>query len=188
MARFYKLERDTLDTVAERKEGEQSDMFRDFLFRVTKQTNNCIIKEEKRNMSRVLMIGAGGVATVAAFKIAQNPDVFTEFMIASRRKEKCDKLVADIHAKGYNIDIKTAQVDADDVEQLKALFADYQPELVINLALPYQDLTIMEACLACGCSYLDTANYEPKDEAHFEYSWQWAYRERFRQAGLTAIL
>ena len=139
-------------------------------------------------MSRVLMIGAGGVATVAAFKIVQNADVFTEFMIASRRKAKCDKLVEAIHAKGYQMDIKTAQVDADDVEQLKALFSDYQPELVINLALPYQDLTIMEACLACGCNYLDTANYEPKDEAHFEYSWQWAYRERFEKAGLTAIL
>lgn len=139
-------------------------------------------------MSKVLMIGAGGVATVAAFKIVQNSDVFTEFMIASRRKQKCDDLVAAIKAKGYKADIKTAQVDADDVEQLKALFNDYKPELVINLALPYQDLTIMDACLACGCNYMDTANYEPKDEAHFEYSWQWAYRERFEQAGLTAIL
>ena len=132
------------------------------------------------------MIGAGGVATVAAFKIVQNADVFTDFMIASRRKEKCDALVSAIHAKGYDMPIKTAQVDADDVEQLKALFNDYQPELVVNLALPYQDLTIMEACLACGCNYLDTANYEPKDEAHFEYSWQWAYKERFEQAGLCA--
>lgn len=134
------------------------------------------------------MIGAGGVATVAAFKIVQNADVFTEFMIASRRKQKCDELVEAIKAKGYKADIKTAQVDADDVEQLKALFNDYKPELVINLALPYQDLTIMDACLACGCNYLDTANYEPKDEAHFEYSWQWAYKDRFEQAGLTAIL
>ena len=96
-------------------------------------------------MSKILMIGAGGVATVAAFKIAQNADVFTDFMIASRRKEKCDKLVEAIHAKGYTMDIKTAQVDADDVNQLKDLFNDYKPELVINLALPYQDLTIMEA-------------------------------------------
>ena len=139
-------------------------------------------------MSRVLMIGAGGVATVAAFKIAQNADVFTEFMIASRRKQKCDAIVEAIHQKGYKLPIQTAQVDADDVEQLKTLFNSYKPELVINLALPYQDLTIMEACLACGCSYLDTANYEPKDEAHFEYSWQWAYREKFEKAGLTAIL
>ena len=87
-----------------------------------------------------------------------------------------------------NPNIKTAQVDADDVAQLKELFNSYQPELVINLALPYQDLTIMEACLACGVNYLDTANYEPKDEAHFEYSWQWAYKKRFEEAGLTAIL
>ena len=139
-------------------------------------------------MGRILMIGAGGVATVAAFKIAQNADVFTEFMIASRRKEKCDQIVDAIHKAGHNMDIKTAQVDADDVEQLKALFNDFKPELVVNLALPYQDLTIMDACLACGCNYLDTANYEPKDEAHFEYSWQWAYRERFEKAGLCAIL
>ena len=130
------------------------------------------------------MIGAGGVATVAAFKIAQNADVFTDFMIASRRKEKCDAIVRAIGKPG----IKTAQVDADDVEQLKALFNDYKPTLVINLALPYQDLAIMDACLACGVNYLDTANYEPRDEAHFEYSWQWAYADRFKQAGLTAIL
>lgn len=139
-------------------------------------------------MGKVLMIGAGGVATVAAFKIAKNADVFTEFMIASRRKEKCDHIVEAIHKAGIDMPIKTAQVDADDVEQLKALFNDYKPELVVNLALPYQDLTIMDACLACGCNYLDTANYEPKDEAHFEYSWQWAYKDRFEQAGLTAIL
>ena len=135
------------------------------------------------------MIGAGGVATVAAFKIAQNADVFTDFMIASRRKAKCDKIVEEIYKRlEVTPNFSTAQVDADDVEQLKALFNEYKPELVINLALPYQDLTIMEACLACGCNYLDTANYEPKDEAHFEYSWQWAYKERFEQAGLTAIL
>ena len=119
------------------------------------------------------MIGAGGVATVAAYKIAQNTDVFTEFMIASRRKEKCDQLVKAIHDKGYTMPIETAQGDADDVEQLKALMKAYQPEIVINLAWPYQDLTIMEDCLACGVNYLDNANYEPKDEAHFEYSWQW---------------
>lgn len=135
-------------------------------------------------MGKILMIGAGGVATVAAFKIAKNADVFTDFMIASRRKEKCDEIVRAIG----NPNIKTAQVDADDVEQLKTLFNDYKPEIVINLALPYQDLTIMDACLACGVSYLDTANYEPMDEAHFEYSWQWAYKDRFEKAGLTAIL
>ena len=149
------------------------------------ECGNCQCKKDK---GRVLMIGAGGVATVCAFKIAQNTDVFGDFMIASHHKEKCDKLVANIHAKGYDMDIKTAEVDADSVEQLIELFNSFKPELVINLALPYQDLTIMEACLACGCNYLDTANYEPKDEAHFEYSWQWAYKDRFEKAGLTAIL
>ena len=106
------------------------------------------------------MIGAGGVATVAAHKIAQNDDVFTEFIIASRRKEKCDAIVDAIKAKGIgkNMKISTAQVDADDVEQLKALFNEFKPELCVNLALPYQDLTIMDACLACGVNYLDTAN------------------------------
>ena len=134
------------------------------------------------------MIGAGGVATVAAFKIVQNADVFTEFMIASRRKAKCDQLVEAIHQNGYDMPIKTAQVDADSVEQLVELMNGFKPDIVMNLALPYQDLTIMEACLQTGCNYLDTANYEPKDEAHFEYSWQWAYRERFEKAGLCAIL
>ena len=135
-------------------------------------------------MGKVLIIGAGGVATVAAHKVAQNTDVFSEIMIASRTKSKCDAIVKAIGRP----DIKTAQVDADSVEQLCALFNEFRPDLVMNLALPYQDLTIMEACLQCGCCYLDTANYEPIDEAHFEYSWQWAYKERFEQAGLTAIL
>ncbi len=135
-------------------------------------------------MGKVLIIGAGGVATVAAHKVAQNADVFTEIMIASRTKSKCDAIVKAIG----NPAIKTAQVDADDVEQLVALFESFRPDIVMNLALPYQDLTIMEACLRTGVNYLDTANYEPIDEAHFEYSWQWAYKERFEQAGLTAIL
>ena len=135
-------------------------------------------------MGKVLIIGAGGVATVAAHKIAQNSDVFSEIMIASRTKSKCDAIVKAIGRS----DIRTAQVDADSVEQLCELFRDFQPDLVVNLALPCQDLTIMEACLQCGCSYLDTASYEPTDEAHFEYSWQWAFKERFEKAGLTAIL
>lgn len=139
-------------------------------------------------MGKLLIIGAGGVATVAAFKVAKNADVFTEIMIASRTKSKCDKIAADIARVVGRTDIRTAQVDADDVSQLVALMRDFCPDLVMNLALPYQDLTIMDACLQAGCSYMDTANYEPKDEAHFEYSWQWAYRERFEKAGLTAIL
>ena len=135
-------------------------------------------------MGKVLIIGAGGVATVAAHKVAKNADVFTDVMIASRTKSKCDAVVKAIG----NPAIQTAQVDADDVDQLVRLFESFRPDIVMNLALPYQDLTIMEACLKTGVNYLDTANYEPKDEAHFEYSWQWAYKERFEQAGLTAIL
>ncbi|MFR9166575.1 MAG: saccharopine dehydrogenase C-terminal domain-containing protein [Dysgonomonas sp.] len=135
-------------------------------------------------MGKVLIIGAGGVGTVVAHKVAQNSDVFTEIMLASRTKSKCDAIAKAI---GGN-KIKTAQVDADNVEDLIKLFKSYQPELVINVALPYQDLTIMDACLACGVNYLDTANYEPKEEAKFEYKWQWAYQDKFRQAGLTAIL
>lgn len=135
-------------------------------------------------MGRVLIIGAGGVATVAAHKVAKNADVFSNIMIASRTQSKCDDIVRAIG----NPKIKTARVDADNIDELVRLFDEFKPDLVMNLALPYQDLTIMEACLRHGCSYLDTANYEPKDEAHFEYSWQWAYKERFEAAGLTAIL
>lgn len=135
-------------------------------------------------MGKVLIIGAGGVATVAAHKVAKNADVFTDIMIASRTQSKCDAIVKAIG----NPAIKTAQVDADNVDELVSLFKSFQPDIVMNLALPYQDLTIMEACLKTGVNYLDTANYEPKDEAHFEYSWQWAYKKRFEDAGLTAIL
>ena len=141
-------------------------------------------------MGKVLIIGAGGVASVAAHKVAQNSDVFTDIMIASRTESKCKALAKAIEDKGLvpKDSIQTARVDADNVPELVALFNSYKPDLVMNLALPYQDLTIMEACLQSGVSYLDTANYEPKDEAHFEYSWQWAFKERFEQAGLTAIL
>ena len=139
-------------------------------------------------MGKVLIIGAGGVATVAAVKVAKNSDVFDEIMIASRTESKCKAIAQRIADMGLRNDIRTAQVDADDVEQLVRLFNDFKPQLVMNLALPYQDLTIMEACLQTGCNYLDTANYEPKDEAHFEYSWQWAYRDRFEKVGLCAIL
>lgn len=135
-------------------------------------------------MSKVIIIGAGGVGTVVAHKCAQNPDVFNEIVLASRTKSKCDAIAKAIGAPN----ITTDSVDADKVDELVALFNRHKPDLVINVALPYQDLTIMDACLECGVNYLDTANYEPKDEAHFEYSWQWAYRERFEKAGLTAIL
>jgi len=138
-------------------------------------------------MSKVLIIGAGGVGQVATYKCAMNTDVFTEIVLASRTKSKCDKIAEDIKAK-LGVTIKTDQVDADNVAELIALFKKHQPKLVVNLALPYQDLTIMDACLATGTHYMDTANYEPKDEAKFEYKWQWAYQEKFKQAGLTAIL
>lgn len=135
-------------------------------------------------MGKVLIIGAGGVGTVVAHKVAQNPDVFTEIVLASRTKSKCDAI-----AKAIGSDrIITDQVDADNVNELIKLFNTHKPDIVINVALPYQDLTIMDACLACGVNYLDTANYEPFDEAKFEYKWQWAYQERFKKAGLTAIL
>ena len=138
-------------------------------------------------MGKVLIIGAGGVGTVVVNKVAQNSDVFTEIMLASRTKSKCDVIAADVK-KRFGVEVKTAQVDADNVPELVTLLNAYKPELLINVALPYQDLTIMDACLEAGVNYLDTANYEPKDEAHFEYSWQWAYKERFEKAGLTAIL
>ena len=135
-------------------------------------------------MGKVLIIGAGGVGTVVAHKIAQNPDVFTEIVLASRTQSKCDA-IAD--AIGGNR-IVTDRVDADKVEDLVALFKKHKPDIVVNVALPYQDLTIMDACLHCGVNYLDKAKYEPINEAKYEYKWQWAYRERFEQAGLTAIL
>ena len=138
-------------------------------------------------MGKVLIIGAGGVGTVVAHKMAQNTDVFTDVMMASRTKSKCDAIAAEVK-KRYGVEIKTAKVDADSVAELVKLMKDYKPELVVNVALPYQDLTIMDACLECGVNYLDTANYEPKDEAKYEYKWQWAYQDKFKQAGLTAIL
>jgi saccharopine dehydrogenase (NAD+, L-lysine-forming) len=138
-------------------------------------------------MGKVIIIGAGGVGTVVANKVAQNNEVFTDIMLASRTKNKCDIIAEDVKRR-TGVTIKTAQVDADSVPELVALFKEFRPELCINVALPYQDLTIMDACLECGVNYLDTANYEPKDEAKFEYSWQWAYQDRFKEAGLTAIL
>ncbi len=135
-------------------------------------------------MAKVIIIGAGGVGTVVAHKCAQNPEVFTEIVLASRTKSKCDAIAKAIGAPN----ITTDRVDADSVAELVELFCRHRPQLVINVALPYQDLTIMDACLKCGVNYLDTANYEPKDVAHFEYSWQWAYKEKFEKAGLTAIL
>ncbi len=135
-------------------------------------------------MGKVLLIGAGGVGTVVAHKMAGLPDVFTEILLASRTKSKCDAIAAKIG----NNRIQTAQVDADNVPELVALIKKFRPDIVVNVALPYQDLNIMDACLETGVAYLDTANYEPLDEAKYQYSWQWAYQDRFKEAGLTAIL
>lgn len=143
-------------------------------------------------MSRALIIGAGGVAGVVAHKCCENFEVFSDIMIASRTKDKCDKLKerCEEYKKkvGSGTNIETAKVDADNVDEIVKLIKSYKPEIVINVALPYQDLTIMDACLETKVNYLDTANYEPPDTAKFEYKWQWAYRERFEKAGITAIL
>ncbi|WOV86335.1 saccharopine dehydrogenase family protein [Sporosarcina oncorhynchi] len=137
-------------------------------------------------MGKALIIGAGGVASVVAHKCCEVPDVFEEICIASRTKSKCDALKEKLD--GGRTKIQTAQVDADNVDELVELINSFKPDIVINVALPYQDLTIMDACLATGVDYLDTANYEPLDTAKFEYKWQWAYKEKFEQAGITALL
>jgi saccharopine dehydrogenase (NAD+, L-lysine-forming) len=134
-------------------------------------------------VAKVLIIGAGGVGQVVVHKCASLPDVFEEIVLASRTKEKCDRIAAQLDRP-----IETAAVDADYSDQVADLIRRVQPSLVINVALPYQDLTIMDACLETGVDYLDTANYEPKDEAKFEYSWQWAYQDRFKEAGITGLL
>lgn len=134
-------------------------------------------------MSTVLIIGAGGVGQVVTKKCASLPNTFTKIVLASRTEAKCKAIAEQIER-----DIETAQVDADNVAELVALIKKVKPFLVINVALPYQDLTIMDACLETGVHYLDTANYEPKDTAKFEYHWQWAYQEKFANAGLMALL
>ena len=142
---------------------------------------------ETKGRGRIMIIGAGGVATVAAHKCAQVPEVFREIMVASRTVSKCEAIREDIKQR-YGREIQTAQVDADKVPELAGLIKQFQPDVVLNLALPYQDLHIMDACLETGVHYIDTANYEPLDEAHFEYSWQWAYQEKFRHRGIMAVL
>ena len=137
-------------------------------------------------MGKCMIIGCGGVASVAIHKCCQNSDVFEEILIASRTKSKCDTLKEKLF--GGKTKIRTAQVDADHVDELVALINDFKPDVVLNLALPYQDLTVMEACLQTKTHYVDTANYEPPDTAKFEYSWQWAYREKFKEAGICALL
>lgn len=137
-------------------------------------------------MNKVLIIGAGGVANVVVAKCCQNSEIFGEICIASRTKSKCDDLKKKFESS--KTVITTASLDADQTENIVALIKEYKPVMIINVALPYQDLTIMDACLETGIHYLDTANYEPPEVAKFEYKWQWAYKEKFEKAGLTAIL
>lgn len=137
-------------------------------------------------MGKALIIGCGGVGSVAAHKCVQNSEVFDEIVIASRTKAKCDELKKKL--EGKKTKVKTAQVDASNTEQLINLIEQEKPDIVMHLALPYQNLSIMDACLATKTHYLDTANYEPEDTAKFEYKWQWAYHDRFKEAGITALL
>jgi len=138
-------------------------------------------------MAKVLIIGAGGVGSVVAHKCAQVPEVFSEIVLASRTLSKCEAIRDSVKTRTGR-EIEVARVDADQVPELVALINRVRPALVLNLALPYQDLTIMEACLECGVDYLDTANYEPPDEARFSYTWQWPYHDRFRDKGVMALL
>jgi saccharopine dehydrogenase (NAD+, L-lysine-forming) len=138
-------------------------------------------------VSKVLVIGAGGVGSVAVHKMAMNPAVFSDIHLASRTKSRCDAIAESVKQR-TGLGIATYATDAEDVPALTALIRQIAPKLVVNLALPYQDLTIMDACLAAGVDYMDTANYEPREVARFEYHWQWAYQDRFRQAGLMALL
>ncbi|MEO0369535.1 MAG: saccharopine dehydrogenase family protein [Pseudomonadota bacterium] len=136
-------------------------------------------------MSRVLIIGTGGVGRVTAVKCARLPQHFDEIYLASRTVSKCQALQDELGSDRIKA---VFAVDADDSAKVVDLLNQIKPDLVINLALPYQDLPIMDACLEAGVDYMDTANYEPKDVAKFEYSWQWAYQERFEKAGLMALL
>jgi saccharopine dehydrogenase (NAD+, L-lysine-forming) len=138
-------------------------------------------------LSKVLVIGAGGVGSVAVHKMAMNPQIFSDVHLASRTKSKCDAIAESVRQRTGQ-SVATYAIDAEDVPALTTLLREIGPKLVVNLALPYQDLTIMDACLAAGVNYMDTANYEPKDVAKFEYHWQWAYQDRFKQAGLMALL
>ncbi len=158
-------------------------------------------------MGRLLVIGCGGVAQVAISKCCMHPEIFSELCIASRTVSKCEALKSSLETKGTKTVITTAKVDADSVPELVALIKSYKPDVVLNVALPYQDLTIMDACLECGVHYVDTANYEPEDiteptwkaaydkrraekgfSAYFDYTYQWAYQDKFEQAGIVGLL
>lgn len=137
-------------------------------------------------MNKVMIIGAGGVGTVVAHKCATMP-CFSEILLASRTLSRVKNVAAQVQEMTGRT-LQTVAVDADDVAALTAELRRFRPSLVINVALPYQDLHIMDACLDAGVNYLDTANYEPPELAHFEYSHQWAYKQRFAEAGLMALL
>lgn len=138
-------------------------------------------------MATVLIIGAGGVSRVVTKKCAMNSDVFSKIVLASRTKSKCDQIAAEIK-ESLHVNIETAAIDADDVDALVALIEKVKPALVLNIALPYQDLTIMDACVKTKVPYLDTANYEHPDLAKFEYKEQWARDNAFKEAGIMALL
>ena len=138
-------------------------------------------------MGNVLVVGAGGVGAVAVVKMAMHPEIFKNITLASRTLSKCEEIAANVKTR-TGVEIATRQIDAMDVAATAALIKEIGAELVVNLALPYQDLALMDACLEAGVHYLDTANYEPEDTAKFEYHWQWAYQDRFEKAGLTAVL
>jgi saccharopine dehydrogenase (NAD+, L-lysine-forming) len=138
-------------------------------------------------VGKVLIIGAGGVSNVVVHKCAQVPEVFEQIVLASRTQSKCRQIAADV-AAATGRKVRTAKVDADDPKQVADLIGKHKPDLVVNVALPYQDLPIMDACLETGVSYLDTANYEPPDVAKFEYKWQWAYQDRYKKKGIMALL
>jgi saccharopine dehydrogenase (NAD+, L-lysine forming) len=138
-------------------------------------------------MTHVLVIGAGGVGSVAVHKMAMLTSIFSRITLASRRRFKCEAIAANVLER-TGVHIGVEEIDADDIEATTVLIRRLEPKLVVNLALPYQDLNLMEACLAAGVHYLDTANYEPRHIAKFEYHWQWAYQERFKEAGLMALL
>ena len=138
-------------------------------------------------MPKIVIIGAGGVGRVVAYKCAEAKEIFEEIVLASRTVSKCQAIADDVK-RDLGVDIVVDRVDADDTKEVVSLFKKHNPYMVIHVALPYQDLTIMDACLEAGVHYLDTANYEPPEEAKFEYSWQWAYQDRFKKAGLLAVL
>lgn len=135
----------------------------------------------------VLIIGAGAAGNVVAKKCAMNRDIFKSIHLASRTLAKCEKIKQDCK-EFFGRDIEIYKLDADNVAETVALINKIKPDLVINMALPYQDLAIMDACLETKVNYMDTANYEPIDEAKFEYHWQWAYQDKFKKAGIVAIL